>query len=1051
MPDPRYSRAVVVGIGAFDDPDCREQGMAIDTIENSAQLVYELLKRGAIWGLPAESVELLRTAGRETVSRRAMADTLRSAARRCREGGALLVYFVGHGTVRPSPAEDLFLATGDCLYEERDTYLSASDLFEACHQVFPHADGSGPEVLPVVAFFDCCHAGAAVAHLGGPPAEPELIPKLRRQDVYIVGAAKSGNRADPYFRGDPAADRTAFSGVFLEVLGNGVDGHGPDFSLDEAVRLIAERSAVHQHPQVGVAPNQLGAMLLAANPAHRSGAVPDPVDAANLSGHELAARLGGVDDEGRAAVLRALTATDRGWEKVVSVLRRLQSPPGVLARCVTAQNARSAVTAVHALHDLWSDGEVLHFAQLLHADDGQVPARLAAGLDAHECVNRGCQKLSVAIRAVATRGDPAAYFDFMRERRAQVLTVPPPESAAYRVSQALAADARAYGEAAAASGIGPGAQARRVDELASLLAGDAPWGVTGDSSDSPDSSQSLAQAGIARQSLFQTAGRTLPTAALADLVDCLSRAGRPRRGDLAELCLAIATRRSGARIAEMISLVGQPAAETLTKALIEHGSARTIAEAAVPWPSAGEEGQWRHRVLESVVTWRGTGFAAAVYAALTAVDAANARRTLVDTLLQGSSMDRIGLLMEHLESHGLHRTVADQVGRIVLHADAGAHVAKPALIAAYLRMADLDPPPELGRALFQLGGAVLAQVYAHLDDPGSHDASPGQRTLLSRARGRLVGPDLIGFLGRVLGERPAHLDTLADALLPPFADDGVEPSELYGLAEILNLLDAEPRLADLAIRILNRIADRFDTRHVIRVAANLRTIQRGTTGSAAQLVRTAMAHPAHMSGASQAMLGRCLPAERQRLRALDRVTARLALEFAASDGGSPQQLAGFLRGLADPTPDGLFRLDEIHAAERIRWVDDFFDTVVEVVLANHRLVRLALELRTVPPVRHLQGSRAAAAALLENWLSRDVRIEYEDVARILRAFRREGAEDLCRAAARTIARWQWRDVEGAVAVIRQAEGIGRAGLGDLADLIERLSRDHGATSLAAAS
>lgn len=61
--DPRYSHAVVIGIGAFDDPDCREQGMAIGTIENSAQLVYELLKRGAVWGLPAESVELLRTVG----------------------------------------------------------------------------------------------------------------------------------------------------------------------------------------------------------------------------------------------------------------------------------------------------------------------------------------------------------------------------------------------------------------------------------------------------------------------------------------------------------------------------------------------------------------------------------------------------------------------------------------------------------------------------------------------------------------------------------------------------------------------------------------------------------------------------------------------------------------------------------------------------------------------------------------------------------------------------------------------------------------------------
>jgi hypothetical protein len=1039
VPDPRHSRAVVVGIGVYDDPDCRDQGMAIETIENSAQLVYELLKRGAIWGLPAESVELLRTTERGTVSRRAVADALRSAARRCREGGALLVYFVGHGTIRPSPAEDLFLATGDCLYEERDTYLSASDLFESCHQVFLHTDGREPAVLPVVAFFDCCHAGAAMSHLGG-QSEPELIPKLRRRDVYVVGAARSGNRADPHFHGDPAADRTAFSGVFLEVIGNGVEGHGPDFSLDEAVRLITERSAAYQHPQVGVASNELGTMLLAANPAHRSGAVPDPAAAAGLSGHELAARLGGVDDEGRAAVLRALTTTDLGWQKAVSVLRRLQSPPGVLARCVTPQNARSAVTAVHALHDLWGDDDVLHFASLLHRDGGRAPARLAAALDDHACANRNCQKLSVAIRAAATRGDPADYFGFMRERRAEILKSRPAETAAYRVCQALAADARAYGEACAASGAEPGEQARRVDELAALLTGDAPWGA-GD-----DAPQALAQAGVARQGLFQTAGRTLPTPALADLVDRLSRAGRPRRGDLAELCLAVATRRSGARIVEMISLVEQPAARTLTTALIRHGSARTVAEAAVPWPASSEEGQWRHRVLESVVAQRGIGFAAAVYAALTAVDAAAARRTLVDTLLHGSNMDGVVLLIDHLKSHGLHRTVTDQVGRIVLPADSGAQPANPALIAAYLQMSDIDPAPELGRALFQLSGGILAQVYAHLDDPVPGDASPAQRALLARARGKLVGPELTGFLGRVLGERPAHLDALADALLPPFSGDGPEPSGLHNLAQDLNLLDAEPDLAALVARMLERVVDRFATRDVIRVAANLRTIQRGTGGTAAQLVRTAMTHPAHRSGASQSMLGRCLPGERQRLRALDRVTARFALEFAAGDEDSPRQLVDFLRGLDDPIPESLFRLGEIDEGERIRWVDDFFDTVVEVVTANHRLVRLALALRTVPPVRRGRGRSAAAAALLENWLSRDVRIDYEDAARILRAFRRAGAEDLCRAAARTIAHWQWRDVEDAVAVIRQVEG---GELAHLADLIERFSRDRDETSLAA--
>jgi hypothetical protein len=1057
-PDPRSSQAVVLGVGTFEDAACREAGMAIDTIERSATAVGDLLRRGAVWGLGPQSVTVLGTEEQGPVTRRAMSDALRAGAARCREGGALLVYFTGHGTVRTVPSLDLFLAPGDCLYEERDTYLSASDLLEACHKAFRHTDGREPSVLPVVAFFDCCHAGAAVAHLGG-PGDVELIPRLRRSDMYIVGAAKSGNRADPYFRGDPDAEMTAFSTVFLEVLGRGVVGHGPEFALDDTVRIIGERSAAYGHPQIGITPNELGGMLFGTNVADHTGTVPNPGEAAHLNAAQLAARLGGVaDDEVRAALLRSVGAGQGGWAKVADVLRRLQYPSGVLARCVTPENAADAVAAVHDLHEARAEQDFGGFVDLLFREGVRVPARLAVALGDHEaCRTRRCQELAARIGEVATRGTPRDCFAFLGERRAAILATAGERNADARVCRELALDMRAYGEAAAAAADPPEAQARRIEDLAALLAAHSPWGGE------PGDPRGLAQAEIVRGALFQTAGRTLEVAPLAELINALSRSGIPRRRDLTELCLAVATRRSGARVARLVPGLDALAVDVLTDALIGHGSARAVADAVGSGPDSGPtavpssrtatrpaggaarrssgERAWQVRVLESVVAVRGVGFAAAVYAALIAVGAVEARGTLIELLLQGDDFGRIRQLIDSLVASGLQQTAAEEVGQRVLpESAAGETTRPPELIAAYLRMIGVHALAGWADRLFELPASVRAEVYSGLSDPdsGQAQATGRQRVLLARAC-ELSKPELRRFFIFVLGEHPAHLDAVTDAMLVAVAEKpqlkgGERLKAAETLMDRLDSLAERSQLGPLVDRVVQRIAERFETQEVIRIAAAADDERVGTIVGG-RLIKAALEHPAHESGRSQAMLCRCLATPRQRRRALDRVTASLAQAYATEGSAAlARELAGFLAGLGAHQVLGG---DEIESSERARWFDDFFDTVIEIVTPNHLLARLALELRGSHGVMQPGGGVSAAEMLLENWLARDIRIEYEDVVRILRLFRQAGDEELCIAAVRAVSRW--RDAEKAAAVI---EIEGGAALAGLARYVEEATAAH---------
>ncbi|ONK14371.1 caspase family protein [Streptomyces sp. MP131-18] len=250
IPDPRKSRAVVVGIGDYAHDDLATMPAAATGASHLARLLRDL----SVWGLPQDHVTVL---GAETSGVRILT-AVKDAAVATEE--TLLVYFAGHGLRDLGGHLYLALADADPDYPQLGTlpYLQLRDLMRQ----------SGHRARHRVTVLDCCYSGIA----GGmspttAPSRDELAHALDER-AHANGADEGEHGQGEDSHGDsygdcvltsaPAESRSfvrpgaafpEFTGELITTLEAGITGAGPLISLERTWLRVRDRMRSRNSPE----------------------------------------------------------------------------------------------------------------------------------------------------------------------------------------------------------------------------------------------------------------------------------------------------------------------------------------------------------------------------------------------------------------------------------------------------------------------------------------------------------------------------------------------------------------------------------------------------------------------------------------------------------------------------------------------------------------------------------------------------------------------------------------------------------------------------------
>ncbi|MDG9722135.1 caspase, EACC1-associated type [Streptomyces sp. DH41] len=253
VPDPRRSRAVVVGIGDYTHADLA----AMPAAASGANRVAALLRDPSVWGLSEDHVTTLVSG---TTQERILT-AVRDAALATED--TLLVYFAGHGLRDPGERLHLALADADPDFPQIGTlpYRQLRDLIR-------HA---GHRARHRVTVLDCCYSGIAggMSH-AATPTRDELATAL---DEPVHGDANGGEAdgdagwpppSDEDRYGDcvltsapaesrsfvrPGAPYPEFTGELIATLDAGIAGVGPLISLERVWLRVRDRMRARHSPE----------------------------------------------------------------------------------------------------------------------------------------------------------------------------------------------------------------------------------------------------------------------------------------------------------------------------------------------------------------------------------------------------------------------------------------------------------------------------------------------------------------------------------------------------------------------------------------------------------------------------------------------------------------------------------------------------------------------------------------------------------------------------------------------------------------------------------
>lgn len=205
LADPQRSRAILVGVGAYDELH------PLPAVDGNLTDLRAVLTSAGGARLPDAHCRVLRDPREEAT----VGEALASAAAEAED--MLLVYYAGHGLIA-GPGNELFLATAGT--RERTVATSALP----CAEVRRAIEGSPARARVLVV--DCCFSGRAITHTMASPQEVVLAGVEVRGAFILTSAAPTQTALAP-----EGARHTLFTGALLAALRDGVPGAGPLLTL----------------------------------------------------------------------------------------------------------------------------------------------------------------------------------------------------------------------------------------------------------------------------------------------------------------------------------------------------------------------------------------------------------------------------------------------------------------------------------------------------------------------------------------------------------------------------------------------------------------------------------------------------------------------------------------------------------------------------------------------------------------------------------------------------------------------------------------------------
>ncbi|WP_405901873.1 trypsin-like peptidase domain-containing protein [Streptomyces sp. NBC_00656] len=272
------SSVVLIGCHSFTALD------PLPAVENNLTSLQNVLSDKRVWGVPEHRVEVLSqlTATGKPLN----AEYVLSAAERAAEAATdtLVVYYAGHGLIHPNKTEELYLALPESSkgYARVRSALPFSDL----RDVIRHSNAARKVVL-----LDCCYSARAMAGEMGSGEATDLVNKAEVEGTCVITAASETAVA----LAPPGAKFTAFTGVLLETLRNGVPDVGElidmeslydeiYIKLQHELRPLPQMQARNRAAQICIARNRAPALALLSTPRGSSAALGYQPDASEALG-----------------------------------------------------------------------------------------------------------------------------------------------------------------------------------------------------------------------------------------------------------------------------------------------------------------------------------------------------------------------------------------------------------------------------------------------------------------------------------------------------------------------------------------------------------------------------------------------------------------------------------------------------------------------------------------------------------------------------------------------------------------------------------------------
>ncbi|MFG1915671.1 caspase domain-containing protein [Micromonospora sp. NPDC048898] len=243
LPDPRRSRAVLIGTGTYRSAELADLPAVRNNVADLAVTLTDPA-RGAI--SPDRCTVVTDPADPRGVYR-----LLRDAAQSAED--TLLVYFAGHG--RTGTRNELYLGLADTDPDELRVSALPYDLIRDILVESPAANR--------IVILDCCFSGRAVQDMAG--SDETILGQVGIEGTYVLTATS----ANAVALAPLGARHTAFTGALLDLLREGVPGGPPLLTFGAVYRQLLHAAASRGIP----APRQRGTgtvdqLALARNPAN---------------------------------------------------------------------------------------------------------------------------------------------------------------------------------------------------------------------------------------------------------------------------------------------------------------------------------------------------------------------------------------------------------------------------------------------------------------------------------------------------------------------------------------------------------------------------------------------------------------------------------------------------------------------------------------------------------------------------------------------------------------------------------------------------------------